>query len=141
VPISAIYDGSPFAQTLDASTSKKVIVRLLGISAVKEVTATTTTIVCDGNVATVQATVVEVMAVVDPAPDIPIPPPPPPDDITHGKLRINPEGTVIARELAVANPKGDWVVIAMKTGEINWFYTTNVKNPEINTWPYLMVAP
>lgn len=49
------------------------------------------------------------------------------------KLRISPDGRVIAEELT-ANPRGDWFLYVRG---VRTAYTTYEKNPEIATWPLL----
>jgi hypothetical protein len=135
MPISRPYDGSPFAET--TNQGKQLVVRLEGIAAVLAASPTTATIFQGGNQVTVEATLSEVMTLINQPPVVTPPTPPPTDDLTRGKLRISPQGNAIARELAALNPKGDWVVITHTGGEITWFFTTNQKNPEIANWPYL----
>lgn len=55
------------------------------------------------------------------------------DNPTGDKLRISPDGLVVADEL-VGNPRGDWFLYVRG---VRIAYTTNEKNPEIASWPLL----
>lgn len=60
---------------------------------------------------------------------------PPVDDPTGGRLRISPDGTVVA-EQQINTTRGDWLVWVRGH---NIYYTTRARNPEIAGWPLLCV--
>ncbi|MFL0158509.1 hypothetical protein [Mycobacteroides chelonae] len=82
----------------------------------------------------VRGTAGDYLEFLDPSP---VDPTPPVDDITHGALRINEDGTAIALELPEGDERGRWRVTVL-ISELG-YYTTDADNPEIAGWPYLKV--